>query len=75
MAERAPESVKSDRLDDWFRSIGTQLSNEDYEEGIAAIWQDRGAVWSAAADKLYRWNSVSLAEDLHEANPYIQKEN
>lgn len=31
----------SDPIGDWFRNIGTKLSNDEYEEGIRLLFQDQ----------------------------------
>jgi hypothetical protein len=45
------------------------------KNALPILREAKAEAWGEAVNKLYRWNSVSLAEDLEEANPYVEKEN
>ena len=55
-AEKGHEPAAEMDLDAWFRRIGTSLTSEDYEAGIAAIAADRARA---------RAEGYAAAQDLH----------
>lgn len=56
-----PASTAPAPLDDWFRRIGAQLSDADYEDGIAAMEQAAAALRGQLAAQV-----EALAPDLTE---------
>lgn len=70
-------TVKSNALDEWFRGIGTQLSDEDYEAGILAIQDGKAEAWDEGFTVADHWNGAPLDEGGSPipTNPYRPKEN
>lgn len=54
-----PTAVAPNELDDWFRKIGTQLSDEDYERGMALITAEQDRADRAEAKLLTENTYVS----------------